>query len=58
MSDIDCFDPEFSRNLNINEILRDMENKTKEISLNENFIKSNFNKLFLFSCEFDNKLKK
>lgn len=38
MSDIDCFDPEFSRNLNINEILRDMENKTQEISLNENGI--------------------
>ena len=38
MSDINCIDPEFSRNLNINEILRDMENKTQEISLNENGI--------------------
>lgn len=38
MSDINYIDPEFSRNLNINEILRDMENKTKEISLNENGI--------------------
>jgi hypothetical protein len=38
MSDINCIDPEFSRNLNINEILRDMENKTKEISLNEDGI--------------------
>jgi hypothetical protein len=38
MSDINYIDPEFSRNLNINEILRDMENKTQEISLNENGI--------------------
>lgn len=38
MSDINYIDPEFSRNLNINEILRDMENKTKEISLDENEI--------------------
>ena len=38
MSDINYIDQEFSRNLNINEILRDMENKTKEISLNENGI--------------------
>ena len=38
MSDINYIDQEFSRNLNINEILRDMENKTQEISLNENGI--------------------
>lgn len=38
MSDINYIDPEFSRNLNINEILRDMENKAKEILLDENKI--------------------